>query len=71
MSKRTWIDVQSKLPNFVVDGDIVTDLPVEVRRANGQQERTIYQGYGHFGYAPDYIKDVTHWKPGWPEPAEQ
>jgi hypothetical protein len=63
MSHNNWNDVRNKMPNFVVDGNIVTDMPVEVRRADGTEEKTIYQGFGHWGYAPDYITDVTHWKP--------
>ena len=62
MLKPQWNDVRNQLPNFVADGEVITNLPVEVRRADGREERTIYQGFGHFGYSPDWITDVTHWK---------
>ena len=62
MRNRAWIDVREKMPNFVVDGELIQNLPVEVRRADGTELKTIYQGFGHWGYAPDYLTDVTHWK---------
>lgn len=62
MPNLPWNDASQKMPNFVVDGEVITDLPVEVRHADGREERTIYQGFGHFGYSPNYMEDITHWK---------
>lgn len=58
----SWTEVKRKLPEFVIDGKEITNRPVYVRHIDGTEELTIYQGWGHFGYAPDFLPTVTHWK---------
>ena len=58
-----WIKIEAKtLPNFKEYG-FHTGKKVEVRRIDGSEEVTIYQGYGLFGNGLSMFKGATHWRP--------
>lgn len=61
VSPEDWFDVRKQFPNFIIDGQPKV-IKVRVRHADGREEDTIYQGFGQFGYAPDFMEDVTHWQ---------
>lgn len=61
---RDWIEINqiSDLPNFQEYG-FHTGKKVEVRRDDGSEEVTIYQGYGLFGNGLSMFNTATHWRP--------
>ncbi len=58
-----WREIKTQgLPDFREHG-FHTGRKVEVRRASGIEEVTIYQGYGLFGDGLNMFDDATHWRP--------
>lgn len=57
-----WVPVSEGMPDFKVHG-FHTGRTVMVRRIDGSEEETIYQGYGLFGNGISMFLPVTHWKP--------
>mgnify|MGYP001559255866 FL=1 len=56
-----WICIEDGLPDFREYG-FQTGQTVMVRRIDGSEEETIYQGYGLFGNGISMFLPVTHWK---------
>lgn len=57
-----WREIEKDgLPDFKEYG-FHTGKKVMVRRADGLEEETIYQGYGLFGNGISMFNDATHWK---------
>lgn len=59
-----WISASDEPPDFLEYG-FHTGRKVEVRRADGSEQITIYQGFGLFGEGgmEALFEDVTHWRP--------
>lgn len=63
MTEQTdWIHIASQgLPDFIKHG-FHTGKLVDVRREDGTEETTIYQGQGLFGNGVSMFKPATHWR---------
>lgn len=57
-----WIKLDDEEPDFRIYG-FHTGKKVEVRKDDGTEEVTIYQGYGLFGNGKSMFDAVTHWRP--------